>query len=501
MPTYFIHTFGCQMNYSDTERISSYLNKLGFKKATQTLAQTTPSADLVIFNSCSVRQKGEDRVIGKMRDTARLKPKPLIALTGCMVRRSSTQKTPKDLQDKYIRRFPHLDIAFRIEDLPKLNRLLNEIRDNKKSKKSRKSPGISVTKLQKNGETNITATETQKESQNYFHIPPTYTEKFKAFIPISTGCDKFCTYCIVPYARGREVSRPLKEILGEAKTLVEKGCKEITLLGQTVDSYGLSPIDRKAKLFNYTKIDAKDARKDPPPFVQLLYKLDKLHEKGLKRLRFTSPHPKDVSPELIASYGKLKTLMPHIHLPIQSGDDNCLKRMNRPYTTKRYIEIINALRASRPDIAITTDIIVGFPQETEKEFKNTLELYEKIGFDFCFIAQYSPRKGTYAAQNLPDDVPRAKKLKRWHTLNSLLTKITHEKLKDFIGKEVEVLVEKGENPAATPKAAKNPSIVYTGTSPHNKTVQFMSPRKNLKGTLQPIRIIKAENWVLIGELP
>jgi len=456
---YYIHTFGCQMNYSDSERIASYLNSLGFKKASK-----AQKADFVIFNSCSIRQKGEDKVVGQIRETARRKkqnPNLLIALTGCMVRHSSTQKTPKDLQDKSLRRLSHLDIAFRIEDLPKLKSLISN---------SLKSPEI----------------ESQK---NYFHIKPDYTSTFQAFIPISTGCDKFCTYCIVPYARGREVSRPLKEILQEATHLVENGCKEITLLGQTVDSYGLSPIDRKAGLFNYTEVDAG---KLPPPFVQLLNKIDKLHKKGLKRLRFTSPHPKDVSPELIEAYGKLKTLMPHIHLPIQSGDNTCLKRMNRPYTTKRYIEIINALRASCPDIAITTDIIVGFCGETEKEFKNTLDLYGKVGFDFCFIGQYSTRKGTYASQHLIDDVSREKKLKRWHILNSLLKKITHEKLAKFIGSEVEVLVEK-----STTKA-KN--FLYTGTTPHNKVVQFTSPRKNLVGTFQNVGIKKAENWLLHGEL-
>jgi len=461
---YFIHTFGCQMNYSDTERIESYLNNLGFKKA-----KTEKKADLIIFNSCSVRQKAEDRVLGKMQALILEKRKRknfIIALTGCMVRKSSTKKTFIKNQDYFIKTIAPLDIAFRIEDLPKLKSLIEEVSKKSKSKSSQKTDFESLS--------------------TYFHIPAKHSSTFQAFIPISTGCDKFCTYCIVPYSRGREVSRPMDEILNEAEELVENGCLEITLLGQTVDSYGLSNIDRQKHLFDYDNED--------PPFVQLLKKLDKLYEKGLRRLRFTSPHPKDISPQLIECYKTLKTLMPHIHLPIQSGDNNCLKRMNRPYTRERYLEIIEALRKANLNLAITTDIIVGFCSETEKEFQNTLDLYKKVEFDFAYFAQYSTRKNTYAAKNLKDDVPTKEKRRRWHELNNILKKITQKKLEKYIGKTVEVLVEKQT------KTANKAIYAYAGTSPHNKVVQFTSKSKNLKGTLQKIKIQKAENWVLLGNL-
>jgi tRNA-2-methylthio-N6-dimethylallyladenosine synthase len=458
------------MNYSDTERIESYLDRLGFKKAAK-----EQDANLVIFNSCSIRKKAEDRVLGKMKNLTKNKRSHqdlLIALTGCMVRKSSTKNSMREIQDKYIKNNKLLDIAFRIEELPKLKTLIEE---------------ASSKKLK---------TIHDEQLEDYFHISPNYTSKTQAFIPISTGCDKFCTYCIVPYSRGRETSRNPDEILKEATELVQKGCLEITLLGQTVDSYGLSPIDRTRKLFDYNKIDADD---QPPPFVQLLKRIDALKEKGLKRLRFSSPHPKDVSPYLIQAFAELKTLMPHIHLPIQSGDNSCLQRMNRPYTRERYLEIINALRKARPDITITTDFIVGFCGETEEEFQNTLDLYKEVEFDFCYISQYSNRKGTYADKNLDDDVPQATKAKRWHEFNDLMKEIAHKKLQEYVGQTVEVLVEE----AAGPTAGLSTTI-YRGKSEHFKTVQFQvaneAKMKPLKGTIQHIKITKAENWILFGDL-
>lgn len=455
------------MNYSDTERIEAYLNKLNFKKA-----KDEENADLIIFNSCSVRQKAEDRVLGSMKKFIAIKKKRknlLIALTGCMVRKSSTKNSPHAEKDKFIKLLKTLDIAFRIEDLPKLKTLIEKAQKYRKIKAA-KFPKVSDETL-----------------KNYFHIEPKRASKAQVFIPISTGCDKFCTYCIVPFARGREVSRPLEEVIKEAEKAVKEGAIEITLVGQTVDSYGLSNIDRQKHLFDYDKIDNKIS---PPPFVQLLQKIDKLSKKGLKRIRFTSPHPKDVSPELIESFKKLKTLMPHIHLPLQAGDNQCLKRMNRPYTVERYVSLVKALRKAKKDIAITTDIIVGFCGETKKEFENTYKLYEELKFDFCFLAQYSTRKGTYASKNLKDDVPTIEKSRRWHTINDeVLIPITQKKLEAFVNKTVEVLVE----------TFKSPNI-YQGKEPHNKTVQFNSGRKNLIGTIQKVKIKKAESWILFGEL-
>lgn len=489
---YHIHTYGCQMNYSDTERIASYLNQLGFTPTTQ-----EDKADLIIFNSCSVRQKAEDRVLGSMKKlikTKRKRPNLLIALTGCMIRKSSTKASKREDQDKYVKTLKPLDIAFRIEDLPKLDQLLTEVRPHISTNKANFSPERNLTPAPKNCKTaHKTAHEpAHKTLTDYFHISPSRTSKTQVFIPISTGCDKFCTYCIVPHARGREISRHPDDILNEATQAVENGCLEITLLGQTVDSYGLSPLDRQRKLFDYTRIDNDE---EPPPFVQLLTKINALKSKGLRRIRFTSPHPKDVSPNLINAYAELKTLMPHIHLPIQSGDNNCLQRMNRPYTRERYLEIIQALRHARPDIAITTDIIVGFCGETEKEFQNTLDLYRQVEFDFCYLAQYSPRKGTFAAENLKDNIPNKVKAEKWHRLNDLMREITRKKLENYIGKTTEVLIE--EQDQTTDQATS----IYRGKSEHFKTVQFSAPTKpNLVGTLQKVLINRAENWILFGDL-
>lgn len=508
------------MNYSDSERISSYLSDLGFKKT-----DDEDEADLIIFNSCSIRQKAEDRVVGKMKNLGlkKRKKKFLIALTGCMVRKSSTKNSPHENRDHFIRILKPLDIAFRIEDLPKLKELIEEAQEEKKTKDEKREK-LTSKKASKNTEVSTKTSPRLSRiaqapavstdiSTDYFHIAPAYTSQVQAFIPISTGCDKFCTYCIVPYARGREVSRKMEDILAEAEQLVANGCLEITLLGQTVDSYGLSNIDRQKKLFNYDKIDAGI---ELPPFVQLLKKLDKLSKKGLKRIRFTSPHPKDVSQALIECYGRLKTLMPHIHLPVQSGDNTTLKRMNRPYTIERYKEIIKALRASRPDIAITTDLIVGFCGETEKEFKNTYKFFKELEFDFSYISQYSVRRGTYATKNFENDVSRSEKARRWHLINDLLKKNVQKKLDKFIGKTVEVLVEQEElieadknaktGKTKTDKASKlaKPKMQYRGKSEHMKEVQFLSPRlsphKSLKGTIQKVLIKEAHDWMLFGDL-
>ncbi|MBT3864815.1 tRNA (N6-isopentenyl adenosine(37)-C2)-methylthiotransferase MiaB [Candidatus Peregrinibacteria bacterium] len=465
---YHIQTHGCQMNYSDSERIETYLNNLGFKKA-----KSEKEADLFIFNSCSVKQKAEDKVIGSMEKLIarkRKNPNLLIALTGCMIRKSSTRADEKENRDHFIKQLKHLDIAFRIEDLPNLRKLLSE------SCKHRKITTDSLPKIH------------DEELADYFHINPAHASKAQVFIPVSTGCDKFCTYCIVPFARGREVSRNLDEIIEEATQAVEQGALEITLLGQTVDSYGLSNIDRQNHLFDYDKIDAGD---QPPPFVQLLTKINALHKKGLKRIRFTSPHPKDVSPELIESYATLETLMPHIHLPIQSGDNSVLQRMNRPYTIERYKEIVTALRKTRPDIAITTDMIIGFCGETEEEFQNTLDLYKELDFDFCYSSRYSNRKGTHADKNLPDDISRKTKAERWHRFNDSLKVITQNKLEKYIGQTLEVLIEEAD------------AKTIRGKSPHNKTVQFpagKSANKTLIGTIQKVLIKEAHDWILFGDL-
>ncbi len=436
MFSYHIQTHGCQMNYSDTERTETYLNALGFQKE-----KDLKKADLIIFNSCSVRKRVEDKILGQMGTISKLKkknPRLTVILMGCMAKISSSKYSPK--RDPLLNQVRELDIVLKTEDLQRLASLLREIH-----------PKIKIKKLK------------EESLKDYFLIEASnnsFKSKAQAFLPISNGCDKFCTYCIVPFSRGREKSRPQNEILNEAEKLVENGCKEIILLGQTVNSY-------------------------KPSFADLLKELDKLYDKGLRRVRFTSPHPKDMSDDLIDAMSRLKTQMPYLHLPLQSGDNNVLKRMNRPYSTSQYRKIIQKLRKKIPDISISTDIIVGFCGETDKEFENTCKFFKEMKFEHAYHAQYSQREGTYAAKFLKDDIPSKIKKKRWIVLNDILRQQSKNSLKRFLRRTVNVLVE-GKK--------KN---LYFGRDEHFKLIRFKS-EKNLLGQIVPVKITKAKEWELQG---
>lgn len=452
MLKYLIKTYGCQMNYSDTERMETYLNALGFSKT-----DVLKNADIIIFNTCSIRQKAEQRVLGHMGDLALLRQKNknlIVIITGCMTKKSSSRYS--ESRDKLFNRAPGLDIALRIEELPKLASLLREI-----------NPKLKINEIK------------EESLEDYFSIQANAKNNFQVFIPISTGCDKFCTYCIVPYSRGREKSRKVEEIVSEAKQFVENGCKEITLLGQTVNSYGLSAYDTAHDF-------KKDIPKNKSPFVYLLERLDELSKDGLVRVRFSSSHPKDFSDELINAIAKLKTQMPYVHLPVQAGNNDELKRMNRPYKVEDFLEIIKKLRKKIPGICISTDVIVGFCGETEEEFMDTYNMIKDCAFDLVYISQYSERKGTYASKNLKNDISEKVKKSRWLATNKLLKEVSFKNMKRFEGKKVDVLFEKyskGEN---------------IGKSEHSKIVLVKS-KKNLTGKILPIKIIEAKEWVLIGE--
>lgn len=455
MKTYYVQTFGCQMNYSDTERMEAYLQALDLEKC-----ESFEDADLILFNTCSIKQKAEDKVYGYMRQMKihkRNNPSLLVVVAGCMIRKSSSKYSPE--RDKLFHTMSELDIALRTDELPKLAELAREV----------------------NPESDIPEIE-EESLEDYFSIPATHdshSSKSQAFVAISNGCDKFCTYCIVPYSRGREKSRKMNDIIEECTQLVENGCKEITLIGQTVNSYGLSKADKEKG--TYAHLGEKE------PFVHLLEELDKLSEKGLERLRFTSPHPKDMSDQLVEAMANLKTQMPYLHLPVQAGDNRTLKRMNRTYSVERYKDIIKKLRAAIPDISITTDIIVGFSGETEEEFKNTYDFYNELGFEHAYVSQYSERKGTTAQKFIKDDISPKVKKERWNKINDLLKEHSHRALQRFKGRTVKVLVEsqKGE--------------VCHGRNEHHKTVQFKSGRP-LIGKIVPVEITDAHQWHLEGEL-
>jgi tRNA-2-methylthio-N6-dimethylallyladenosine synthase len=390
-----------------------------------------------------------------MKLIARMKkhnPDVLFAITGCMTRITSSRFSEK--KDKLLTQLKELDFVFQIQDLPKVGGLLKEIK-----------PDLAI----------LEASEADLDS--YFKIQPKYATPFQAYIPIMTGCDKFCTYCIVPYSRGREKSRAIEEIYLEAVQLVEGGCIEITLLGQNVNSYGLSWSDKKAGIFTY----------DVNPFVQLLKKLDSIP--GLERLRFTSPHPQDMTNDVIDCIADSRTLMPYIHLPLQSGSDFILKRMNRNYDTAKFRSIVEYIRKRMPDCTISTDIIVGFCGETDEYFEETYEFFKEIGFDLAFISQFSPRKGTAADKLMTDDIPKEVKHKRWHRLNDLLRETSYARNQYFEGKIVKVLFE---------KYRKGQGILI-GRTEHYKEVHVKGD-ENLIGQTKEVKITKALEWLLNGDL-
>lgn len=454
---YFIKTYGCQFNYSDSERTSAVLETVGFQPTEQ-----EENADFIIFNTCSIRQKAEDRVYGMMPRMEELKQRNKrlkVAITGCMVRKSSTRKTIEP--DPLLKNLDMLDLTFRIEDVAALPNFLKEV-----------DPEISLRDAPDEFDVGTL--------KNYFSIHPKYASKFQTFVPIARGCDKFCAFCIVPFTRGREKSRDMDEILAECEKLVDNGCKEITLLGQNVDSYGLSYLDREEKRFAPLALGEKIY------FTRLLEELDALKVKGLKRVRWTSPHPKDLTDDVIEAVARLKTQMPYIHLPVQAGSNAMLRRMNRPYTRERYLELIKKIRDAMPDCAISTDIIVGFCGETEEMFEETYCLFEEVRWDMAYLAQYSMRKFTAAYRVMKDDVPKAEKERRWHRLNEILTRISLEKHRAFVGKTVEVLVERCDNG------------VCEGRSEHFKRTQF-NGTPDLIGQIVSVKVTEGYEWHMTGK--
>jgi len=443
------------MNYSDSERMETYLQAIGYEKT-----QEMEAADIVLFNTCSIRKSAEDRVFGQMKKVQQVRSKNKnlkVIIAGCMVRTSSSRYSEE--RDKLFNRVKEIDIALRTEELPKLAELLREIDPNSQ----------------------IKAVE-EESIEDYFQIDASHSShksKTQAFLAISNGCDKFCTYCIVPYSRGREKSRKFEDIIKEAEGLVENGIKEITLIGQTVNSYGQSRYDKENDVFKYLG--------EKEPFVHLLEEIDKLKEKGLERLRWTSPHPKDMSDQLIDAMAELETQMPYLHLPIQAGNNETLKRMNRPYTVEQYSEIIRKLREKIPNISITTDVIVGFCDESEDEFEETCRFFEKMDFEHAYHAQYSDRKGTTANRFMDDNIPQEVKKERWDVLNKILKKQSTKVLKKFLGKTVNVLVEEQEGDFCR------------GRCENYKIVQFSSS-ENILGKIVPVKITNAKEWILVGEL-
>ena len=435
MQKFTIQTFGCQMNYSDSERIIGLLQRAGW-----TYTEEIKDADLVIFNTCSVRQKSEDKAVGAMKKCKDDNPRAAIAVTGCMIRQTGSRATSKD---KVLKIKP-VDFVFRIEDLGKVPKIMEEFFP---------------------GQVNYA-----DEIQNYFDISPQVKNTTQVYVPIMQGCDKFCAYCIVPHTRGREISRPMPDILKECEELVRKGALEITLLGQNVNSY---------------------THEGKKCFAQLLHEVDKLHALGLRRTRFTSPHPQDFKDDVIEALATMKTSCPYVHLPVQHGSDRMLQEMRRNYTVAQFEEIIRKLKAKIPNISLATDIIVGFPGETEEDITQLLEFGERMKFDFSYTAIYSPRKGTTAAER-KDQIPMEEKKDRFHRFDEVVKKHALAHREKYIGKTLEILVEN------TTRESKD-NWRCGGRSAEMYETYFDAPT-DLTGKLVKVRIIGSDGFILNGEL-
>ncbi len=440
-PGYKIYTWGCQMNEEDSEQMGLYLERLGYRPV-----QDEEEAEVILLNTCSVRRKPEDKVfslLGELRKWKERHPDGILGVCGCMAQVRA---------DELKREAPHVDFIVGTANIAKIPELVQEVRRSRNLMTALELPprkGAIVT-----------------------DIPQRITQrkpKLRAFVPIMYGCDKFCTFCVVPLTRGRERSRPTEDILAEIRYLAEHGTKEVTLLGQTVNSYGKNLLEGKV------------------PFAKLLRLINDIP--GIERIRFTSPYPRDFTDELIETMAELPKVCEHVHLPLQVADNDLLREMKRGYTVEQYEAIVHKLRAAIPDIAITTDLMIGFPGETEEQFQHTLEFVQRIRFDSAFMFAYSPRPGTRAAER-EDQIPRAVKMERLQRLIELQNRITCEINHSQEGNVYEVLVE-GPSP-------KDPSKL-TGLTRQNKTMNFEAPRE-LVGQTVRVRAVEGHLWGFLGEV-
>jgi tRNA-2-methylthio-N6-dimethylallyladenosine synthase len=431
MKRYHLTTFGCQMNEHDSERMKGMLETLGYQEAAE-----REGADLILFNTCSIRESADNRLIGNLGEAKRLKaedPTRVVGVGGCW---------SQSMKERVFEQFPFVDVAFGPGQISRLGEFL-------------RSDDLSA--------------------QGYFEfesfpgdLPMKRERPFQGWLQISVGCNCVCSYCIVPSTRGREASRRPDEIVHEAETLAADGVKELTLLGQNVNSYGRDL-----------------AREERIDFADLLALIDGVE--GIERIRYTSPHPKDMREKVIAAHAELPSLCEHIHLPLQSGASRILKAMRRTYDRDRYLARVEMIRDYVPDCAITTDIIVGFPGESEADFCETLEVVDEVGYDSAFTFVFSPRRGTEAA-GLPDQIPHAVKRERMERLVDLVQRRAAEQSSRFVGREQEVLVE---GPSRT-----DPSKLR-GRTRHNKTVNFDGLAR--PGDLASVRITSATSTTLAGE--
>ncbi len=431
--TFFIRTYGCQMNELDSELMIGQLEKRGLKRILN-----EEDADLLIFNTCSIRDLAERKVMGKLGLLGKTqKRKPIIGVTGCMAMAK---------KETLFRKLPHINFIIGTNNITDLNNVLNEVMDHGR---------------------HVIRTDDQFE-ENLDYLVAKRDDPYKAYVSIIRGCDKFCTYCVVPYTRGQEVSRPPESIIEECKLLVSKGYKEITLLGQNVNSYG------------------KDKPEWKCLFHDLLYQLDKIP--GLERVRFMTSHPVDITFNLMEAIRDLPSVCEFVHFPIQAGSNRILKKMHRIYTVENYLEKVALLKETVPGVSLGTDIIVGFPTETEEEFQQTYDIFKQIRYSVGYIFSYSARKGTPAFR-WKDDISEEIKQERLQHLLLLSEEIAAEERQALLGTELEVLVER--------KNKEDTQI--KGKSRCWKNVAFQGD-ESLMGTLQRVKITGYSNQTLLGTL-
>lgn len=429
---YHIVTLGCQMNVRDSETLAGMLTEMGF-----TEAETREEADLILYNTCCVRENAENKALGNviwLKELKKDKPELIICVGGCMMQEEG-------MAESLIRRYPFIDLVFGTHNAYRFPEYLERVLNDR----------VQVFEVLDTGGTICEG------------LPEKRTNPHFGFVNIMYGCNNFCSYCIVPYVRGRERSREMGDILDECRRLRDEGAQEIMLLGQNVNSY----MGGGAK------------------FAELLYRVDKL---DIPRVRFMTSHPKDLSDELIAAYGELTHLMPNLHLPVQAGNDEILKRMNRHYDRAKYLSLVKRLRAVRPDIGLTTDIIVGFPGETEAQFEDTLSLVREVRFDAAYTFIYSPRAGTRAAE-MEDPISMEEKTERIQRLIALQQSITSEVLASQVGKIQPVLVD---------SVSTRSEQTIGGKTPRAHMVNFPGSAERIGQTVS-VRITSAGKNTLRGE--
>ena len=440
----FIKTYGCQMNKLDSELSIGSLAKSGYA-----FAEDEKDANVILLNTCSVRDKAEHKVysqLGSLREQKEKNPELILGVLGCMAQNEG---------ERIFKRMPHVNLICGTRMFSKLPELLQEINGSNKR----------ILAIDDDGEVNFDRLVTQRQN------------RYNAFVSVMRGCDNYCSYCIVPYVRGREFSRPVTNIIDEVKSLADDGCKEVTLLGQNVNSYGKG-LSGKVTL------------------ATLLRKLDPIE--GIERIRFVTSHPRDITKEIIEAVGELPKVCEYLHMPAQSGSDKILRRMRRQYTSAHYRELVDMAKSLVPDIKIASDFIVGFPGETEEDFEDTVGLLNDVRFQNCFIFKYSPRTGT-AATEFPDDVQEETKKRRNHILLDLQKKISAEENRKVVGKSVEVLVE---------GTSKSDANRLSGRTRRSQIVVFDMPEGSnhtdvsslLSGKLVNIDIVDSTDLTLFGDL-